>query len=254
MRKILVIGIGAGDPEYVTIKAVNALNDAGVFFLIDKGQAKSSLIALRELILDRYVREPGSYRTVEITDPPRDRTAEAYAGAVQDWHEKRALLFEQAIAENVPDGGCGAFLVWGDPALYDSTLRVIDRILARGTVEFEYDVIPGITSIQALAARHRLPLNRIGEPIHITTGRRLAAGLPSELDSAIIMLDAGFAALELADPAWHVYWGAYLGTPDEVLMSGRLVDVGPGIEAAKRELKQRHGWIMDTYFLRREQD
>jgi precorrin-6A synthase len=252
MRRILVIGIGAGNPEYVTIQAVNALNDAGVFFLIDKGEAKSNLIALREEILDRYVRDKSGYRTVEIADPPRDRGAAAYEGAVEDWHERRAILFEQAIAENVPDDGCGAFLVWGDPALYDSTLRVIERILARGEVDFEYDVIPGITSVQALAAGHRLPLNRIGEPIHITTGRRLAAGLPVGLDSAVVMLDAGLSCKEFDDETVHIYWGAYLGTPDEVLMSGRLVDVAADIDSAKQELKQRHGWIMDTYLLRRE--
>ncbi|MCW2495021.1 precorrin-6A synthase (deacetylating), partial [Jatrophihabitans sp.] len=150
--------------------------------------------------------------------------------------------------------GVGAFLVWGDPALYDSTLRVIDRILARGVADFDYRVIPGITSINTLTAQHRLPLNRIGEPIHITTGRRLAAGLPEGLDSAVVMLDAGMAAETLDDPAWHIYWGAYLGTPDEVLMSGRVVEVVAEIAETKRRLRERHGWIMDTYLIRREAD
>jgi precorrin-6A synthase len=252
MRTILVIGIGAGNPEYVTIQAVNALNQADVFFVVDKGADKSDLVALRQEICGRYIRDQTGYRVVEIPDPPRDRGAAAYEGAVEDWHERRAILFEAAIAEHLPDGGCGAFLVWGDPALYDSTLRVIDRILARNVVAFDHQVIPGITSVQALAAQHRLPLNRIGEPIHITTGRRLAAGLPDGLDSAVVMLDAGLACQDFDDPDLHIYWGAYLGTPDEVLMSGRLIDVAAGIELEKRELKQQHGWIMDTYLLRRE--
>lgn len=252
MRKLLVIGIGAGDPDYVTMQAVNALNAAQVFFVVDKGEQKSSLIALREQILARYIRDRSGYRVVEIPDPPRDRAAEAYAAAVEDWHEKRSVLFEAAIAENLDDDGVGAFLVWGDPALYDSTLRVIDRILARGAVAFDYQVIPGITSVQALVAKHRLPLNRIGEPIHITTGRRLAAGMPDGLDSAVVMLDAGFAPRAFDDPDLHVYWGAYLGTPDEVLMSGRLVDVADEIDRTKRDLRDKHGWIMDTYLLRRE--
>ena len=254
MRRLLVIGIGAGDPEYVTMQAVNALNAADVFFVVDKGEDKASLVALREQILDRYVRDQDGYRIVEIPDPPRDRAAAAYTAAVEDWHEKRSELFEAAIASELAADGIGAFLVWGDPALYDSTLRVIDRILARGTVPFDYDVIPGITSVQALVAKHRLPLNRIGEPIHITTGRRLADGMPDGLDSAVVMLDAGFAPREFDDPRLHVYWGAYLGTPDEVLLSGRLVDVAEEIERTKRELRDEHGWIMDTYLLRREAD
>jgi precorrin-6A synthase len=252
MREILVIGIGAGDPEHVTVQAVNALNRAEVFFVVDKGERKDGLLALRREICERYITREG-YRIVSIPEPHRDREAVAHADAVGQWHERRAALFEQAVLENLPEDGCGAFLVWGDPALYDSTLRTIDRILARGTVRFDYRVIPGITSVQALAARHRLPLNRIGEPVHITTGRRLADGLPAELDSAVVMLDAGFAAAALEDPGLHVYWGAYLGTPDERLISGPLREVADEIAATKRELRERNGWIMDTYLIRREE-
>ena len=73
------------------------------------------------------------------------------------------------------EGECGAFLVWGDPTLYDSTLRIIKRILSKGFA-LEYEVIPGITAVQALAAQHRIALNSIGEPVLITTGRRIAEG------------------------------------------------------------------------------
>lgn len=257
VRNILVIGIGAGDPDYLTVQAIEAMNRADVFFIVDKGEAKSSLVDLREEMCRRFIRDQDGYRWVEINDPPRDRRTdtgtESYLGAVEDWHEARATLFEQAIASELSEDGVGAFLVWGDPALYDSTLRVIDRILARGTVEFDYSVIPGITSVQALVAKHRLPLNRIGEPIHITTGRRLADGLPDGLDAAVVMLDAGFAPAALTDdPDLHIYWGAYLGTPDEVLLSGRVADVAEKIEQTKKDLRAQHGWIMDTYFLRRE--
>ena len=251
MREILVIGIGAGNPEYITVQAVNALNATDVFFVVDKGETKGGLHALREEICARYI-EGDDYRMVEILEPDRDRRAAAYTDAVEDWHERRAALFENAILENLPEDGRGAFLVWGDPALYDSILRIIDRILARGAVEFGYRVIPGITSVQALAAQHRLPLNRIGEPVHITTGRRLAKGLPEGLDSAVVMLDADLAAAGLDDPDLHIYWGAYLGTPHEELRSGPLREVAAEIAETKRALRERHGWIMDTYMIQRE--
>ena len=77
--------------------------------------------------------------------------------------------------EQMAEGECGAFLVWGDPTLYDSTLRIIRRILSKGFA-LEYEVIPGITAVQALAAQHRIALNSIGEPVLITTGRRIAKG------------------------------------------------------------------------------
>ncbi|WP_338180145.1 precorrin-6A synthase (deacetylating), partial [Jatrophihabitans sp.] len=203
MRELLVIGIGAGDPDHVTVQAVAALNRAEVFFIVGKGEEKQSLIDVRSEILRRHVRS--EYRVVELRDPERDRSRTAgtaeYLRAIEGWHEDRAILFEQAIVDNLGPDGVGAFLVWGDPALYDSTLRVIDRILARGVADFDYRVIPGITSINTLTAQHRLPLNGIGEPIHITTGRRLAAGLPEGLDRAVVMLDAGMAASTLEDPA-----------------------------------------------------
>src|SRR5690242_5609670 len=101
MRTILVIGIGAGDPEYVTMQAVNALNRASVFFVVDKGDDKSALLALRHEVCARYIQDQSGYRFVEIADPPRDRAAAAYESAVADWHEQRAQAFAAAIAEQL---------------------------------------------------------------------------------------------------------------------------------------------------------
>jgi precorrin-6A synthase len=108
-------------------------------------------------------------------------------------------------------------------------------------------VIPGITAIQALTARHRIPLNDIGEPVLITTGRRLrAAGLSG---AAVVMLDGDCAFLE-CPPETNIWWGAYLGTPDELLVAGTVGGVGEQIATVRAEARERHGWIMDTYLLR----
>ncbi|PTT89704.1 precorrin-6A synthase (deacetylating), partial [Pseudomonas sp. HMWF005] len=148
-------------------------------------------------------------------------------------------------------GQCGGFLVWGDPALYDSTIRILQAILASGRCAFEFEVIPGITSVQALAAQHKVPLNSIGCSVEITTGRRLAAGQVSEAESLVVMLDGEEAYRRVADPATSIYWGAYLGTPDEILISGKLGDVADEIERVRKAARAEHGWIMDTYLLRR---
>jgi precorrin-6A synthase len=238
---------------------VRALNRADVFFRIDKGDAKSGLNEVRDEILRRHVTH-GGYRVVSVPEPERDRSpsldSPGYQGAVRDWHEARAELLEAAITDALPDpdSGVGAFLVWGDQSLYDSTLRIVEKILARGVISFSYEVIPGVTSVQALAAAHKIPLNRVGEPIHITPARRIADGLPEGVDNAVIMLDSGFTAAGYDDPSLTVYWGAYLGTPDETVVSGRLVEVAGEITSARAELRARHGWIMDTYLLRREHD
>jgi precorrin-6A synthase len=250
MRKVFVIGIGAGNPEYVTVQAINALNEVDVFFIIDKGQEKEDLVRLRKEICERYIKNKG-YRMVEATDPPRDRTPSAYEPAVRAWHDQRAAIYERLIGEELSDHDCGAFLVWGDPSLYDSTLRIIDQIVARGTMAFEYEVIPGISAIQALAARHRIALNRIGRSIHITTGRKIAEGLPNNIDDVIVMLDPNCSFKDISGCDMDIYWGAYIGTEDEILVSGNLHERMHDIERLRAEAKARKGWVMDTYLLRR---
>jgi len=252
VRKIHVIGIGAGDPEQLTLQAVRALRETDVFFVLDKGEVKADLVQLRRDILRTHVPE-GTYRVVEARDPERDRSAggAAYSPAVGDWRSARADIYERLIAEELGEDERGAFLVWGDPALYDSTLGILEEVLARGAVAFDHDVIPSISSVSALAARHRTGLNRVARPVQITTGRRLAEGFPEGVDDVVVMLDAHQAFRAYADQDIDIYWGAYLGTPDEILDSGPLAEAGPRIERLRAEARARKGWIMDTYLLRR---
>jgi precorrin-6A synthase len=227
----------------VTAEAVRALNDTQVFFAMDKGEAKSDLVALRRQICERFIAEPG-YRFVELADPPRAKDTE-YRQAVSDWHAARAEMWADAIERELTDDGVGAFLAWGDPSLYDSTLRILDAVAQR--VEIDYDVIPGITAIQALTARHRIPLNDVGEPVLVTTGRQLRDyGLSG---SAVVMLD-GDCSFRNCPPQTRIWWGAYLGTPDELLVSGTVGEVGSRIAELRADARARHGWIMDTYLLR----
>jgi precorrin-6A synthase len=250
MRRLLVIGIGAGDPEHVTAQAVRALNAVDVFFVVEKGEQKRELVELRREICERYIESP-SYRTVEMRDPERDRTSPAYGEAVAAWRLARSELWEATIRGELGADECGAILVWGDPALYDSTIAIVEEILARGEIAFEYEVVPGISSVQALVARHRIALNRIGRPVVITTGRRLAEGLHDEDDDVVVMLDAGCAFRRFAGQPVEIFWGAYIGTPDEILVSGDVAAVAGEIERLRAEARERKGWIMDTYLLRR---
>ncbi|WP_225847211.1 precorrin-6A synthase (deacetylating) [Streptomyces sp. HPF1205] len=252
MKEIHVIGIGAGDPDQLTLQAVREMGRADVFFLLDKGEDKAGLVAARELLLARHAR-PG-HRVVVARDPERDRTAptSGYVAAVDDWRRRRAGIYQRLIAEELADDERGAFLVWGDPALYDSTAGILQEVQARGEVEFSWTVVPGISSVSTLAARHRTGLNQVGRPIQITTGRRLAeSGLPDGVDDVVVMLDAHQAFARFTDQDLHIHWGAYLGTPDEILISGPLADVADRIRATRAEARARNGWIMDTYLLRR---
>lgn len=250
MKKILIIGIGAGDPDYMTVQAINALNQVDVFFVMDKGVAKEKLIALRKQIIERFI-EGDDYRIVEATSPERRRDDPDYRSAVDELNRDKQRLFERLIADELHDGEVGAFLVWGDPSLYDSTIRIVEAIAEGGQHTFDYEVIPGISSVQALAARHRVPLNLIGRSIEITNGRSIAEGFPANVDSVVVMLDSQNAYRHLAGEDLDIYWGAYVGTPDEILIAGKLRDVMDEIERVRAEARRTHGWIMDTYLLRR---
>jgi len=248
MKDLLLIGIGPGDPRQITYEAVDALRQASVFFVLDKGGDKDELVHLRKAILQRY-RPEGGYRLVQVADPARDGQADDYLGAVQDWHRQRAALYAQLIEQEIGIGETGAFLLWGEPTLYDSTLRILGLVRERG-VALRLQVIPGISSVQALAARHQVPLNRIGEPLTVLPGRRLAG--QGQIDNVLVMLDGQCAFARLDDPALMIYWGAYLGTADEVLIAGPLQAVKAQIMEVRERERARKGWIMDSYLLRRE--
>ncbi|MDP3315406.1 MAG: precorrin-6A synthase (deacetylating) [Devosia sp.] len=249
MRTLLVIGIGAGNPDYLTVQAINAMHRAEVFFMPDKGLEKSGLNAIRLGMLDRFVTNK-RYRLVDFAIPSRRQAdTPGYRDAVQEWRDKLEAAYRAMFAE-LGEDGVGAFLVWGDPTLYDGTLRILKDMQAAGW-DFAIEVIPGISAPQALAAQHQVTLNRVGEAVTITTGRRVGEGEADELSSAVVMLDNHQVFQRFAPTEAEIFWGAYLGTADEILVAGPVKDMMAEIDAKRSEAQARHGWIMDTYMIRK---
>lgn len=250
MRTILIIGIGAGSPAYLTVQAIEAMRRTTVFFMPDKGEDKAGLNHIRREILEQFVPEP-AYRTVSFAIPERRRAETAeYRESIGEWRGKLEAAYRRLFTEELADGECGAFLVWGDPALYDGTLKIIDD-MKRSGFALTYEVIPGISAVQALTARHGIAVNGVGEPVTITTGRRVLAGEADGLSRFVVMLDNEMAFRRFAHEDIEIYWGAYLGTRDEILIAGKLREVVDEIVRVRTEAQARHGWIMDTYLMRR---
>ncbi|MBM9468146.1 precorrin-6A synthase (deacetylating) [Nakamurella leprariae] len=259
VRTLLLVGIGAGDPELLTLQAVSAIAALDVVLVLDKPGGATDLTRMREALVRRFAGDPAP-RVLLLPDPPRDRgelDRPGYSGAVRSWHHRRADLLEAALAEQLLPGETAGILVWGDPAFYDSTVRLAQELERRGTVPLDWRVIPGISSIQLLAARHRLVLHGIGEPLHITTGRRLADAGTLQHENTVVMLDAGVSAAvllqspEAADRDAWIAWGAALGTPSEVLVAGRLAEVIDEIGRTRDAVRAERGWMMDISYLRR---
>ncbi|WP_265447322.1 precorrin-6A synthase (deacetylating) [Flexivirga meconopsidis] len=251
VRQVEVIGIGAGSPGHLTVGAIDAIRRVDTFLVAHKGDAKRQLVALREEVVRRSAGDH-PHRFVTLPDPQRGpdaaRPAAAYAGAVRDWHEARTVAYAEVIAGLPPDEVVG-FLVWGDPAFYDSTIRVVDNLAGR--MPLDVRITPGITAFQALAAAHGTVLHGIGEPVHITTGRRLVESYSPDLGTVVVMLDGHLRCAELVErfPDLQIQWGAQLGLPSQALDAGRLSDVIDRITSTRAQIRRRDGWVMDVYAL-----
>ena len=247
MRKVSIIGIGAGNPDYLTVQAIDAIGRTDVFFIPDKGEEKAALNAVRSEMLARHASP--RHLIVEFAVPERGTTP-SYAEGVKAWRAALRESYRGLFERELRNGQTGAFLVWGDPALYDGTLGILDDIRAAG-LAIEVEVIPGISAVQALCARHGIPLNRVGETITVTTARRVLAGEADELTSFIVMLDSEAAWKRFADEDAEIFWGAYVGMGEEMLVAGKINKVAAEIERVRREARERNGWVMDTYLIRR---
>ena len=251
-RELVLIGIGAGDPDWVTLEAVHAIQQVDVLFVVLKEDELDDLVQARRTVIERHRMTP--LPTVELRDPPRPwRTAPDYDAAVAGWRTQRLEQWSAAVASSVPDGQSGGFLVWGDPSLYESTLAIADELVRSAPEEAPLGlrVIPGISCVLALSARHRIPLNRQGRAVQISPARLIQDGLPDSIDDVVVMLDGRqtFATIDPTD--LDIYWGAYLGSEDEILISGPLADVRDQIAEVRAEAATRKGWMFDTYLLRR---
>jgi precorrin-6A synthase len=247
--RVRILGVGMG-PQHVTPEVADALRSVDYVLAAFKG-ADDELLALRWEIVDAYT--DGSVDVVVVRDPERDRstglTGEGYQRAVAEWHDARAEAYADVLRER---GGTAAFLVLGDPSLYDSTIRVVEKVQKLG-VPVQFDVLPGISAPQLLAARHRIVLHEVGRPVHVTTGRLLQEAVAAGQDNIVAMLNPPPDRLDLTGlDDWLVWWAANLGASGERLVSGRLGDVAGRIADARSQARDDTGWVMDIYLLRRQ--
>ncbi len=248
MLELFLIGIGTGNPDHITREAENAIRGADLVLLPHKEDNKAELAQVRLSLLQSL--SVASDRVAHFDMPQRRQQGDDYELQVDEWHDAIAQRWQASLAAHLPSGrGRVALLVWGDPALYDSTLRIAARL---GLAQEQVHVVAGITSMQVLCSAHGIALNAIGAPFLVTTGRQLRdKGWPRGVDTLVVMLDGQCSYEQVSEPDVDIYWGAYLGMAQQILMRGRLADMAPRITARRAQARQAHGWIMDIYLLRR---
>ena len=163
------IGVGPGDPELLTLKAVNILHR------VDLVLAASSSRNEYSIALD--IARPHLHTGVPVTvlDFPMTRDRDALETA---WEENARIAAEALLA-----GRDAAFLTLGDPMVY-STFGYLARTVSRLYPDVPIQVVPGITSFQAAAAGNAVPLVESGENLLILSGVNDAHVLSESLEKA----------------------------------------------------------------------
>ena len=247
---LCLVGIGTGNPDHVTRQGVKALNAADLILVPHKGAGKADLAELRLQLCNELVTNPAT-QVVGFGMPVRDADDPDYPAAVNHWHDAIAEVWLTTIRSHLPAGGRVTLLVWGDPSLYDSTLRVAERLAKQ--LPLTVSVVPGITALQALTAAHAIALNDINAPVTITTGRQLRDhGWPQSANTVAVMLDGHCAFQQLPPEGITIWWGAYLGMPQQMCIAGPLAEVSARILVERQSARAAHGWVMDTYLMRRD--
>jgi precorrin-6A synthase len=245
VKQLFLVGIGTGNPEHLTLQAIRTLNAVDVILIPRKGDGKADLAELRRTICADVLTNPAT-RIVEFDLPIRNETTPDYVQRVEDWHDSIATVWTETLARAPGPQEKVALLVWGDPSLYDSTLRIAARLAPTPKVT----VIPGITSLQGLTASHAIPLNDLAAPFTVTTGRQLREkGWPKGTNRIAVMLDGECSFQHIPQADVTIWWAAFVGMPNETILSGARAQTSQTIIETRKALRDQHGWVMDIYIL-----
>ena len=215
------VGLGPGDPELLTVKAVRVIGEADVVVYHSARHGRS----IARSIAEQYLR-PGQLEehlvypvTTETTDHPG-----GYTGAMDDFYTEAA----DRIAAHLDAGRDVALLAEGDPLFYSSYMHMHNRLTQR----FEAVIVPGVTSVSAASAATGTPLVQGDEVLSILPGTLPADELRRRLadtDAAVIMkLGRSYPAVREALSAAGRLDGAYYveraSTPQQRVLPAADVD------------------------------
>ncbi|UUU20164.1 precorrin-2 C(20)-methyltransferase [Streptomyces sp. DSM 40750] len=177
--KLYGVGLGPGDPSLMTVRAVEVIAEADViaYHSARHGRSIARSIAARHIRAD-HIEERLVYPvTTETTDHPG-----GYKGAMEEFYTEAAAR----LAAHLDAGRTVAVLAEGDPLFYGSYMHMHKRLTGR----YDTEVIPGVTSVSAAAARLGTPLAEGEEVLTILPGtlpeEELTARLAST-DAAVVM-------------------------------------------------------------------
>ena len=175
--KLYGVGVGPGDPELLTLKAVRVLREADVVLVPDSVKADKTALHIASAYLQN--------KTVETVTTPMVRDKAVVDAAYTAAADRICALLDQ--------GKQVAFLTLGDPTVYSTYMYIHEKVLARGC---DVEVVPGVPSFCAAAARLNLSLCQGSEPLLIVPASHGAEGL-LDVKANKVFMKAGKSILEL---------------------------------------------------------
>jgi precorrin-2/cobalt-factor-2 C20-methyltransferase len=152
------VGVGPGDPELLTLRAYHVLSQVPVIFVPLKDRKSKSYTSS---VIDNLVKNSEKKVAGLVLPMLRDR------GQLADYWRRAA----ESIWQYLEKGEDCAFVNIGDPLLYGTFIHILET-LQKSHPEVEVEVIPGISSINAAAARAVVPLASGDDNIAIISGNR----------------------------------------------------------------------------------
>jgi precorrin-2/cobalt-factor-2 C20-methyltransferase len=235
--RLIGIGVGPGDPELVTLKAIRLLRAADRVFVPvlgpdEPGRAEATVLA--HVAPDRLERL--TFALNERADATRrERYWDAAGERVAQWLRET--------------GGTAAFATIGDPNVY-STFGYLAQTVRGLVPEAEVQTVPGITAMQALAATAGVPLVEGAEPLVLLPLAGGADGLAAALDFArdgtVVAYKGGrhladvAAALKDAGRLEGAVLGSHLGLPGERVEPASDVDDAPYLSSVLIPARRTH--------------
>lgn len=202
------VGVGPGDPELITLKAARILAEVDVIFAPSCAGGRTGIAA--EIVAPLGL-QASKFRAVAL---PMSRDRDAVGG-----------VYQAAVLEIARELECGRTVAWvtaGDPLFYGTSLHVLEE-LHRFAPAVRIEVVPGVTSMCAAAARAGLELARLDDSLLVIPAAYGLDRLPESLDEfatiCLLKVNSVFDSLldrlrSISQP-FHAVYVERVGMPGE---------------------------------------
>lgn len=140
MRKLYGIGTGPGNPDLLTLRAVNIMKKVDIIFVPNNKGKNMALDTASEFIKDKEI--------IYLDFPMGNVVKEDYINGAK------------IILDKIPEDGSGAFLTIGDPMIYSTFIYIMEELEKK---EINIEIVPGIPSFVAAAGEAKVPLTIKGD-------------------------------------------------------------------------------------------